>query len=134
MLDTTSKSGVRTIKPVLVHVRFEQGRGDGGCPNCFVALYPGAVDGPKAFEVATIVQLAVSHMRALCTDPNSGHGKDIMPGDDSEYELHYVSGGRIKELKDFRFEAREDGFVVSETVLTWGNPGRKLADQMTVNV
>lgn len=128
MQQTNNVSELINTKPWLLHSRFEQGRGNSGVPKCFIAIYSGAVPddgGEKSFSIETCIKLVVSHMRIVCADPVM-HGSDIMPPNDSEYELHHVAGGKIDEPSKFRWQQRSDGMTVCETVLTWGTPGRHL--------
>jgi hypothetical protein len=125
----------RTDRPVpLLLVRFEQGRGRTGVPTTFVPYLAGAPGDPQAEPtVETLVWQAVQFFRAACADANQGHGRDLMPGDDGEYQLHNLDGGRVLAPSDIRWTVR-DGKTFSELVLTWRNPASLLAEQARIDV
>jgi hypothetical protein len=112
------------LKPWLLFVRFEQARGRGGVPKTWV---PYLASGEKKPEAVTLVRMAVGLFRAQCADPELGHGKDLMPGSDDEYELHNVDGGRITTADEIKWEV-VDGVNRAETVLTWRDPSMLLME------
>lgn len=65
-------------------------------------------------------------LRAHCADSNTGHGRDLLPGSDDEYQLHHIDGGQIEKVEDIRWEM-VDGQNRAELVLTWQNPAELLA-------
>lgn len=112
------------LKLPWLFVRFEQGRGRGGVPKTWV---PYLATGEKKPAAATLARMAVALLRAQCADPEVGHGKDLMPGSDDEYELHNVDGGRIESADEIKWEV-VDGANRAEMVLTWRNPAELLMD------
>lgn len=107
--------------PALLFVRFEQGRGKGGVPKTWVPY--SATDKKPAIE--TLIRVAVAHFRALCADPNLGHGRDLMPGRDDEYMLHHVDGSLLKSADEIKWET-VNGQQRAELVLTWRLPSECL--------
>lgn len=114
-------------KPWLILVRFEQGRGVSGVPKTWVPYFVGRPDNAYSRPgVATLTRMAVQLFRASCADPETGHGRDLMPGTDDEYELHKVDGGKIISVDEIRWRDI-DGHQRAELVLTWRSPADLLA-------
>lgn len=109
----------------MLHVRFEQGRGLTGVPRAWIALTMTT----NLAAIETVVKIAVAHMRAICADPTWGHGQDLMPGRDDEYQLHNAVGGRATAYGEIRFEPMQGGGRLAEMVLTWRTPSILLAGE-----
>jgi hypothetical protein len=114
------------MKPWLILVRFEQGRGKSGVPKTWMPYWAGHPKNSNAKpEIATLVRTAISIFRAQCVDPSIGHGRDMMPGNDDEYQLHHIDGGLIEKTDDIRWRTI-NGEQRSEAVLTWRDPAELL--------
>jgi hypothetical protein len=116
--------------PWLILVRFEQGRGKGGVPKTWVP-YLSVAD--KKPDIKTLTHIAIEQLRAWCLDPQLGHGQDLMPGSNDEYELHNVDGGRINNPDQILWETIMVGSPPqaqqrAEVVLTWRLPSELLIE------
>jgi hypothetical protein len=107
----------------VMHVIFEQGRGETGVPRCNVV-----VPGDEYCSLTSLIQMALAAFRILCVE--SMHDKDLMPGTDEDYSLHKTQGGIIKELSEIRFIRVDEHLFAANTTLVFKQPNKLLMREL----
>lgn len=103
-----------------IHVYFEQGRGKGGVPKVTIEFFENGKE-----DVERLIRRALFALRAACID---AHGRDLMPGEESEYLLHQFEGAVLEEVSEIKWVTRQDNHKVAMLVLTWGLPSEALME------
>ena len=127
-LTTINKDSVEWDEPAhqtlwVLHVTFEQGRGDTGVPRWSIV-----VPGGEFCSLKGLIQITLATFRVLCAE--SLHGKDLMPGTDEDYSLHKTQGGVIKDLSEFKFIKADEHLYTAKAVLVYKLPNKLLMKEL----